>query len=326
MSKEPTPHELLESILDQAFKDVDVSQVLTMNDEQLCTFTLEQMERLRATRDSIAALWLSDQFLTCDRELYLISNPHPWLNLAIEMKLPSQLPDLNDDEYRIAEWIFQLALLSHDLYAHVPFDVALLGGGLKMSGRIFADDFRYTNTPLIDWIRSAPYRRVAAMVCYIVMEQETNWAIQHNQAVQDFYAMEGWGNKYSLDQEADCEQYIATCLDAMQLIAEHYAKGHLAGLNDEEIRVLDAIFGFVPHHFEEEDFPMVRDVCEAAAKHLPTKPYIKSEQGQRMYGKAVFDDLKRIFAKYEVDFDPSDLSDLTPGYLDKWVYDKYYEE
>ena len=61
MSKEPTPHELLEIIQNQAFKDIDLSQVLTMNDEQLCIFSLEQMERLRATRGSIAALWLSDQ-------------------------------------------------------------------------------------------------------------------------------------------------------------------------------------------------------------------------------------------------------------------------
>ena len=67
MSKEPTPHELLEIIQNQAFKDIDLSQVLTMNDEQLCIFSLEQMERLRATRGSIAALWLSDQFLTSDR-------------------------------------------------------------------------------------------------------------------------------------------------------------------------------------------------------------------------------------------------------------------
>lgn len=326
MSKEPTPHELLEIIQNQAFKGIDLSQVLTMNDEQLCIFSLEQMERLRATRGSIAALWLSDQFLTSDRELYLMYNPHPWLDLAIEMKLPSQLPDLSDDEYRIAEWIFQMALLSHDLYAHVPFDVEQLGGSLKMTGDTYADDFRYANTPLIDWIRSAPYRRVAAMVCYIVMEQETNWAIQHNQAVQDFYAMEGWGSRYSLDQEEECEEYIAKCLDAMRLIVEHYANGRQAGLDDEEIRVLDAIFGFAPHNYAEEDFPMVREICEAAERHLPPKPYIKSEQGQRMYGNAVFDDLKKIFAKHEVDFDPSDLSDLTPGYLDKWVYDKYYEE
>ena len=83
MSKEPTPHELLEIIQNQAFKGIDLSQVLTMNDEQLCIFSLEQMERLRATRGSIAALWLSDQFLTSDRELYLMYNPHPWLDLAI---------------------------------------------------------------------------------------------------------------------------------------------------------------------------------------------------------------------------------------------------
>jgi hypothetical protein len=110
----------------------------------------------------------------------------------------------------------------------------------------------------------------------------------------------------------------------MQQIEENYAKGHAEGLNDEEIRVLDIMFGFAPHNYCAEDYPAVRDICAAAQKHLPQTPYIKSEQGLRAYGKAVYADLEKIFAKHDMTWDPSDATDLTMGYLDAWVYDKYY--
>ena len=47
-------------------------------------------------------------------------------------------------------------------------------------------------------------------------------------------------------------------------------------------------------------------------------------EGLRAYGKAVYADLEKIFAKHGMTWDPSDATDLTMGYLDAWVYDKYY--
>ena len=38
----------------------------------------------------------------------------------------------------------------------------------------------------------------------------------------------------------------------------------------------------------------------------------------------VFADLKDIFAKHDMTWDPSNLADLTMGYIGSWVYDKYY--
>jgi hypothetical protein len=159
-----------------------------------------------------------------------------------------------------------------------------------------------------------------------MMEQELDWAIRSNQAVQDYYATECDRAFHDFGKLEDCEDYIKTCLNAMQRIKEHYERGRALGLSDEEIRVLDCLMGFAPHHYAEEDIPFAREVCEAANKHLPPRPYVKSEQGQKAYGKAVFADIKKIFAKYEVPYDPSNFTDLTLGYLDAWVYDKYYNE
>lgn len=330
MSKIPTPHGLLELILGSAFRQVDLSPVLTLEGDELRQFTLGQMERLRATEpNSISALWLSDQFWTSNLSLILCSEPHPWLEVEAEMKSRQKLSDLTDDEYRIAEWIVELALFSHDLYTHQPFDTDLLGDGLKGKAaetEIWEDSFAYANQPLVEWIRTTTYRHIAAMACATMMEQELDWAIRSNQAVQDYYATECDRAFHDFAKLEDCEDYIKTCLDAMQRIKEHYEQGRGLGLSDEEIRVLDCLMGFAPHHYAEEDIPFAREVCEAANKHLPPRPYIKSEQGQKAYGKAVFADIKKIFAKYDVPYDPSNLTDLTPGYLDAWVYDKYYNE
>ena len=328
MSK-TSPKQLYDAIALQLFKGVDLSLVLSLSGDELRKFSLEQMERLRAWRDCYGALWLNDLFWTADRILTPCQDNHPWIAGEYEMWDRDQLSDLTDDEYRIAEWIVQLSILSHDLYSHEPFDVNQLGDGLQgrfAETELYKDSFRYDNKPLVYWIRTTPYRHIAAMVCYTIMDQEINWAVENNLAVQDYYANES--DRFGLywDKTEHCEDYISRCLNAMQQIEMHYEKGHSAGLSDEEIRVIDMLYGFAPHEFFEEDFPEVREICEAVNKHMPKAPFIKSEQGQQQYRNAVFGELKTIFETYGTPFDPSDLTDLTLGYMRTWLYDKYYNE
>jgi hypothetical protein len=322
-----TPKALLESIKRNAFNGVDLSRVTTMSDEELRTFTLKQEERmLNSQPHCIVAAWLSDQFWTCDKELILMHDPHPWLESEIAIRDMPELLDFSEEDYKLAQWILHVALISHDLYNHARFDLSVLGNGLvSCEGEIADEDFEYSNKPLADWIRDTPYRRVAALVCYQMLDVETNKAIVSNPAVQDFYAMDCWEHNADFSDLHQCEEFIHKALNGMQQVVDHYKKAHSKGLNDEELRVLDAIVGFAPHEIFEEDFPLVRDVCKAADDHMPKPPFIKSEQGQREYCKAVFKDFEQIFAKYEIPFDPSDLRDLTPGYLNSWLYDKYYK-
>jgi len=306
-----TPKALLESIKRNAFNGVDLSRVTTMSDEELRTFTLKQEERmLNSQPHCIVAAWLSDQFWTCDKELILMHDPHPWLESEIAIRDMPELLDFSEEDYKLAQWILHVALISHDLYNHARFDLSVLGDGL---------------VGCADWIRDTPYRRVAAFVCYQMLDVETNKAIVSNPAVQDFYAMDCWEHNGDFSDLQLCEEFIHKALDGMQQIKEHYEKGHRAGLSDEEIRVLDAIVGFAPHDIIDEDLPLLHDICKAADDHLPKEPFIKSEQGQREYCKTVFKDFEQIFAKYEIPFAPSDLRDLTPGYLNSWLYDKYYK-
>ena len=127
MKQIPTPKELLELIKSSLFKEIDIECVLTMSSTQKDTFLLEQQERLLAAqRHGMLASWLSDLFWTADKEAILITTPHPWLDEGYELKGPKEMGDLNSDEYELAEWIIQLAALSHDLIVHAPFPIVIL--------------------------------------------------------------------------------------------------------------------------------------------------------------------------------------------------------
>ena len=325
MKKTITPKELLEVIVRNLFKDTDLSRVPRMTADELPTFTLEQEERLLAmTANGLSVAWLSDRFWTADKELILMFDPHPWMENEYMLKAREDMPDLTDDEYALASWISKLAALSHALFVHTYFPLDLLEEGLEWKHASDEENFSYSHGRLIDWICLTPYRRVAAMVCYLVLDTETNRAIQTNQAVQDFYAMECWYDRPDWQKVDECETFITKALDGMRQIDEHYEKGLEAGLNDDEIRVLDALYGFAPHEYFEEDFPRVRDICQAAEELLPDKPYVKSEKGEREYAVRMHKRIGEIYAKYDMHYDPSDVRDLTPGYLDSWIYDKYY--
>lgn len=314
MKKTTTPKELLEVIVRNLFKDTDLSRVPRMTADELPTFTLEQEERLLAmTANGLSVAWLSDRFWTADKELILMFDPHPWMENEYMLKAREDMPDLTDDEYALASWISKLAALSHALFVHTYFPLDLLEEGLEWKHASDEENFSYSHGRLIDWICLTPYRRVAAMVCYLVLDTETNRAIQTNQAVQDFYAMECWYDRPDWQKVDECETFITKALDGMRQIDEHYEKGLEAGLNDDEIRVLDALYGFAPHEYFEEDFPRVRDICQAAEELLPDKPYVKSEKGEREYAVRMHKRIGEIYAKYDMHYDPSDVRDLTPG-------------
>ena len=157
MKQIPTPKELLELIKSSLFKEIDIECVLTMSSTQKDTFLLEQQERLLAAqRHGMLASWLSDLFWTADKEAILITTPHPWLEEGYELKDPKDMSDLNCNEYELAEWILNLAALSHDLIVHANFPLDILEDGLDGYYKDDKDNFSYAHKPLIEWIRSTP--------------------------------------------------------------------------------------------------------------------------------------------------------------------------
>lgn len=320
-----TAEELLRAIEHNVFEGVDLQAIASVDDEdEQRRLRLEQVERLFDTQpNGLWAMWLSDQFYTADRELVLIKDPHPFL-YDETMNRDQADTNLNDTDYKTMEWLADTAYLCHQLYSHEPFatDVFL---GVEECALNPRDNFLYTNKTLVDWIRTTPYRRVAALTLRVMLDVECDRAIVSNQAVQDFYANECYRDNWHVENVEECEDFIKRSLNGIDEMYRHHEQGLSMGLTDEQIRVTDALWEYVPHNYIEEYVACAREFCEMADRMLPRRPYIKSENGVRKYQRETMEALKKIADRYEIDFEPYNPSSLAASYTATWLYDKYYK-
>ncbi len=335
--KEMTPGEFLRWIEKQLFKNGELKSIPTLDAASQHKLMLEQTDQLLASDQyGYEATWLGDQFWTADRDLYLIVKSHPLLSDANRM-YSQEDSELTVDDYARAQWLTKTALLCHQLYTHADFDTDMLQEGLHLKatkgapnqgllGNPCADDLAYANQKLIDWIRTTPYRRIAAMVAATIVDRELDRAITTNQAVQDYYAYNCTKHSLYLSSLDDCNEHIEKWLGAMEEMRQHHEKGVALGLTDEEIRVADALWEFVPHYYNDDLVRCAREFCKQAEQLLPDKPYIKSENGARMYQRKALPKLHKIADQWEISFDENDVTSLSASYTASWLYDKYYAE
>ncbi len=299
------------------FEGVDLHAMASGSEDELRENRLEQAERLLGVEyNGMWAMWLSDQFWTSDRELVMISDPHPFLYDAITNR--------DDEEYQTMEWVVDTAYLCHQLYTHEPIntDVFL---GVEECGGDMRSDFEFTNKPLVEWIRTTKYRRVAALVARIMLDVECDKAIVSNQAVQDYYANECYRERLDVQQLDECEDFIRRSLEGIDEMYRHHEQGLSLGLSEEQIRVTDALWEYVPHDYLDDYVACAREFCEVAERMLPSRPYIKSENGVRQYQRETMAELEKIAERYELDFEPYNPSSLAASYTATWLYDKYYK-
>ncbi len=342
-----TAKQFLRHLKRNLFKDVDILALAAQDKPDDHHVMLEQIERLLDSEPSLYLItWFSDQFWMGERKLYLIDTPHPLLDDANIMGRQEDL-ELSDDDYLQAQWLTRLALFCHQLYSHEPFDTDWLQPGLSLGakchkaapsegrlwqqdkdllGHVCADDFMYANKKLVQWIRTTPYRRLASLVTHTMLDKETDRAIATNQVVQDYYAYRSLSGEVSVKNVADCENSIQLWLDLMQEMYEHYEQGKKLGLSDEQIRVTDALWEFVPHNYDDDTVNCAREFCEKAEQLLPPKPYIKSENGARKYQRETLPVLQKIADRWNVSFNDHDIANLAASYTYNWLYDKYYQE
>lgn len=222
------------------------------------------------------------------------------------------------------EWVADTAYMCHQLYTHETLltDVFL---GVESCSERTDDCYVYTNKPLVEWIRTTKYRRVAALVARVMLDIECDKAVVSNQAVQDYYANECYRDRLDVQNLDECEDFIKRCLNAMDEMYSHHEKGVSLGLSEEQIRVTDALWEYVPHNYLDDYVACAREFCEVAERMLPPRPYIKSENGVRQYQRDTLDELKKIADRYEIDFEPYNASSLAASYTATWLYDKYYK-
>lgn len=313
MKREISARELLALIRKCSFANATPDQVLTMS-------IMELAERATASSIYTDGLgWLIGQFWE-DEERQLPRDNQPLLDDKGRLWSREEMGDeLTDKEYLVAEKTYHTAEFCSALYHHHPFDLSVLGEGAPTGS------FEYANKSLIEWIQQAEHRRVAALVCHIVLRAELDKAVRENQAVQDYYAENVYGARsYDWQQVSNCEEFIQRAIGGMGVVAHHYEESRKWGLEGEAVHVNDMIYGWVPHVFEEEVVETAHEILEAANRLLPDELTLRNDASARAYITNVFKEAEQIAEKHDVDLDVHDGYSLTIGYMETWLERKYW--
>jgi hypothetical protein len=89
-----------------------------------------------------------------------------------------------------------------------------------------------------------------------------------------------------------------------------------------EQQVVDTLWGWVPHNYEDNYVACAREVSKAIVRLLPADTEIRSEEGYALYYNKVLGEVKKLAEKHDVDFDTSGYN-LSVGYLYEWLSNEY---
>ncbi len=318
MEEQITPRQLLENITKSLFENepTDTLQQAPLD---------ELMEQILALGNSEYPLgWLFSQFWADSRELTPQQGTPMVDNHGQLWSREDMGNDLTDDEYALVVHIYELARWSHSIYYRLPFDLRLLLPDFEPT--TFEADFQYTNEALHQWAVQTPHRRLAALITHRLVSSEADKSTTWNQTIQDYYAEHSLNTTVNWSHVTDCEAFTKSAWEDMQVMGEHCAKARALGLTQEQQRVADALWSWVPHDFDDDVVLAAREICEQAQQLMPDALTIRSEQGSRAYIIKVHPEIVRIANAHDVYLDTDDGYSLTMGYLNYWLDDKYWGE
>lgn len=305
MKKEITAEYMHQLLKEQVFKDVDLNKLEGMSYDERCQFTLEVANDILGQRPyGDAMAWYAGQFLEDDhteRE----DNP------------------LYGEEGDLVDWYYELADLGFDLLNHVAIDQSQLMPGLTSDDYEIRMDYSPSNQRLIQWLRTTPYRRVAMLVARIMLEKEYDRVVGHFDAVQDYYAEHCSSTFIDMQDEAKCESFISQVLECINTVAEHQQRGRELGLNDDELRVVDALWGWMPHDYDEDYVAAAKEVYQAVEASMPAPTVIRSRNSFARFQQPVMQQMQEIVNRHDLNIDLTDSYNITIGYLTDWLYRKY---
>lgn len=305
MKKEVTAADMHALLKKNLFADVDLSQVASMTNPNLDSFTLAQADAIFGQQPYGDAMgWLIDKFLNDDGSKRL-DNP------------------LYAEHDALTNWYLALVELGADLYFHHSFDLNKLQPGLAQGHDETYEDFTIENTALVAWLRETPFRHVAAMVARIMLDLEFTHVVRQDDAIQDYYAENCDTSFFDVQDIDKCNAFVEAVLRSIETVKKHCQRGRELGLDDEQRRVVDILWSWVPHDYEQAYVDAGKEVVEAVNASLPDKTFIRSEKGFDAYRKQVMPSLVKIVEKYELGVDLTDQYNLTIGYLNDWLYRKY---
>ena len=305
-SNEMTPAQMHEMLKRNVFSDIDLERIASMDADQRRELKLSQIDKMLGKLPCADALgWYISKFVDDDNQRR------------------TDNPLYDEEDNPLVAWYLDVFELSSNLYSHEVFSLDLLVPGLEMNTANQRQQFTIDNQPLMDWLQQTPYRRVAAMVARIMMQVEYDKVIGHNDAVQDYYAEHCSTGDFDPQDEKKADTFTNDAIEALTEMKRHAEQGHQLGLNDEQIRVVDLLWSWVPHDYPEDYVATAKEVIEVVDRALPAKTVIRSRKGFQMFYDQLIPQLLQVIEKHDLPVDLTDRYNLTVGYMYDWLYAKY---
>ena len=305
-SNELTPARMHDLLKRNVFSDIDLERVASMDADQRRELKLSQIDKMLGMGPYAAVLnWYLSQFVDDDNQRR------------------TENPLYDEEDTPLVAWYLEVAELGYALSYCKAFCLDLLAPGFQMDTDDLRQQFTIDNQQLIDWLQQTPYRRVAAMVAKILIRVELDRVVGHNDAVQDYYAESSATDEIDPQEIDNADKFINDAIEVLTEMKQHAERGRQLGLNDEQMRVVDLLWSWVPHDYPEAYVATAKEVIEVVDRALPAKTVIRSRKGFKMFYDQLIPQLVQVIEKHDVPVDLTDRYNLTMGYMEDWLYSKY---
>lgn len=154
---------------------------------------------------------------------------------------------------------------------------------------------------------------------YYLYSEAISWASWNDMAVQDYVASTSGIHQVSRD---DAPRFVGCVRQALKAMSDHLKRGLELGLSGLEQRVVDTLWGWVPHDYPDSYVACAREVSEAIVRLLPPEEIPRTDEGYKVYLRLVIAEVKRLATKHNVEFDTTNW-DLPYGYFCDWLKQEY---
>ena len=234
-----------------------------------------------------------------------------------------------------------MEVLAWKLLAHIPFNPDILLKGTREKddtpqelpdyykeeqweryGNLFDAD----NTALRDWLLSTSLENVAAYTCYLVRHRVVDKITNYYDPAQDFYA-DHWHDFDDFTHgKMSGHAFVESFFAQVDEVNAHVSDGLQQGLTMDEIVLHDCIWGLMPNHYDPDMVTAARDMLSEAARKLPDRPYIWSEQGNKEFTPYMLKFAVQKLKDFGVDIGYPDHYSIEQGYLLDYFSRMYWRE
>lgn len=314
--------ELLQKIKERALVDVDLSSLAGMSEEERRELLLQQTERLLSTRENRDIItWMAEQIL--DRQGG-VKDDNPILDYDT-LDLKDDIKGLNNQETVSAQFVTRLAYFSYCMYNKYGdefFTDRYLGINGEYDEISLHDEFWISNTALVNWVKTTPYRRVAAGVVSEMISVAGNEAERQNSVEQDYFY--GFFSAMALDLSdiAQCNEYMLIGLQTLEQAERHKQQAVGLGIDRECASIVDALCGTLMNDYPREMVACAKELQQQSTSLLPDNTVTMSRKEMDAWPLATLRACDPILKNYGIDLNTKEQN-LSRNYLQDWLYLKY---